>query len=167
MRSRRRVRVSGAQRVRAFIFCEGLRVCASTTVTWWATQSGQRSSTAPPMIGWSGSWMTRVGVAGLWQARVHPLVALVSCASCGGRMTTAIAPRRRRGYGCRKDEHPICPARVRIVAEPLEALVEGCVIDPWRNPEAIKIARSAAGHLDTSLGAATTNEPGTGQISRR
>jgi hypothetical protein len=32
MRSRRRVRVSGARRVRAVIFCEGLRVCASTTL---------------------------------------------------------------------------------------------------------------------------------------
>jgi hypothetical protein len=29
-----------------------------------------------------------------------------------------------------------------IVAEPLEACVEGYVIDQWRNPEAIKIARS-------------------------
>jgi hypothetical protein len=57
-------------------------------------------------------------------------------------MTTAIAPRQGRGYGCRKDENPVCPARVRIVAEPLEADVEGYVIDQWRNPEAIKIARS-------------------------
>jgi hypothetical protein len=31
---------------------------------------------------------------------------------------------------------------VRIVAEPLEAYVEGYVIDQWRNPEAIKIAQS-------------------------
>jgi site-specific DNA recombinase len=52
--------------------------------------------------------------------RVHPLVGLVYCASCGGKMTTAIAPRHGRGYGCRKDENPVCPARVRIVAEPLE-----------------------------------------------
>ena len=74
--------------------------------------------------------------------RVHPLVGLVYCASCGGRMTTAIAPRQGRGYGCRKDENPICPARVRIVAEPLEAYVEGYVIDQWRNPEAIEIAQS-------------------------
>ena len=37
--------------------------------------------------------------------RVHPLVGLVYCASCGGRMTTAIAPRQGRGYGCRKDEN--------------------------------------------------------------
>ena len=57
-------------------------------------------------------------------------------------MTTAIAPRQGRGYGCRKDENPVCPARVRIVAEPLEAYVEGHVIDQWRNPEAIKIAQS-------------------------
>jgi site-specific DNA recombinase len=74
--------------------------------------------------------------------RVHPLVGLVYCASCGGKMTTAIAPRQGRGYGCRKDENPVCPARVRIVAEPLEAYVEGYVIDQWRNPEAIKIAQS-------------------------
>jgi site-specific DNA recombinase len=74
--------------------------------------------------------------------RVHPLVGLVYCASCGGKMTTAIAPKQGRGYACRKDENPICPARVRIVAEPLEAYVEGYVIDQWRNPEAIKIAQS-------------------------
>jgi site-specific DNA recombinase len=74
--------------------------------------------------------------------RVHPLVGLVYCASCGGKMTTAIAPRQGRGYVCGKDENPICPARVRIVAEPLEAFVEGYVIDRWRNPEAIKIAQS-------------------------
>jgi site-specific DNA recombinase len=74
--------------------------------------------------------------------RRNPLVGLVYCASCGGKMTTAIAPRQGRGYGCRKDENPVCPARVRIVAEPLEAYVEGYVIDEWRNPEAIKIAQS-------------------------
>jgi site-specific DNA recombinase len=74
--------------------------------------------------------------------RVHPLVGLVYCASCGGKMTTAIARRQGRGYGCRKDENPICPARVRIVAEPLEAYVEGYVIDQWRNPRARKIAQS-------------------------
>jgi site-specific DNA recombinase len=74
--------------------------------------------------------------------RVHPLVGLVYCASCGGKMTTSIAPRQGRGYGCRKDENPVCPARVRIVAEPLEAYVEGYVIDQWRNPEAVKIAQS-------------------------
>jgi hypothetical protein len=74
--------------------------------------------------------------------RIHPLVGLVYCASCGGKITTAIAPRQGRGYVCRKDENPVCPARVRIVAEPLEAYVEGYVIDQWRNPEAIKIAQS-------------------------
>ena len=74
--------------------------------------------------------------------RRHPLVGLVYCGSCGGKMTTAIAPRQGRGYVCRKDENPVCPARVRIVAEPLEAYVEGYVIDQWRNPEAIKIAQS-------------------------
>ena len=50
-------------------------------------------------------------------------------------MTTAIAPRQGRGYGCRKDENPVCPARVRIVAEPLEADVEGYVIDQWRHQD--------------------------------
>ena len=47
---------------------------------------------------------------------------------------TAIARRQGRGYGCRKDESTVCPARVRIVAEPLEAYVEGYVIDRWREP---------------------------------
>jgi hypothetical protein len=74
--------------------------------------------------------------------RVHPLVGLVYCALCGGKMTTAIAPRQGRGYSCRKDENPVCPARVRIVAEALEASVKGFVIDQWRNPVAIKIAPS-------------------------
>jgi hypothetical protein len=36
----------------------------------------------------------------------------------------------------------VCPGRVRIAAEPLEAYVEGYVINQWRNPEAIKIAQS-------------------------
>src|SRR5512132_4730822 len=67
---------------------------------------------------------------------------LVYCASCGGKMTTASAPRQGRGYGCRKDENPDCAARVRIVAEPLEAYIEGYVIDQWRNPRARKIAQS-------------------------
>jgi hypothetical protein len=44
-------------------------------------------------------------------------------------MTTAIAPRQGRGYACRKDEKPYCDARVHIVAEPLEAYMEGDVID--------------------------------------
>jgi hypothetical protein len=46
---------------------------------------------------------------------------------------TAIAPRQGRGYGCRKDEKPVCPGGVRIVAEPLEACMEGNVIDQSRN----------------------------------
>jgi hypothetical protein len=141
MRSRRRVRVSGARRVRAVIFCEGLRVCASTTVRW---------SAAWPAIIDRASHDRLVGLLddpsrrreNFGRPRVHPLVGLVYCASCGGRMTTAIAPRQGRGYGCRKDESPVSPARVRIVAEPLEAYVEGYVIDRWRDPEAIKIARS-------------------------
>ena len=33
-------------------------------------------------------------------------------------------------------------ARVRIVAEPLEAYVEGYVIELWRNPQALKNAQS-------------------------
>ena len=41
-----------------------------------------------------------------------------------------------------KDENLVCPGRVRIAAEPLEAYVEGYVINQWRNSEAIKIAQS-------------------------
>jgi site-specific DNA recombinase len=76
------------------------------------------------------------------RSRLHPLAGLVYCGSCGGRLVSHLQPRQGRGYGCRKDENPICPARVRIVAEPLEAYVEGYVIDQWRNPGAIKIAQS-------------------------
>src|SRR5215203_2784087 len=74
--------------------------------------------------------------------RVHPLAGLVYCGSCGGRLVTYLQPRQGRGYGCRKDENRVCPARVRIAAEPLEAYVEGYVIDQWRNPRARKIAQS-------------------------
>jgi site-specific DNA recombinase len=74
--------------------------------------------------------------------RLHPLAGLVYCGSCGGRLVSYLQPRQGRGYGCRKDENPHCDARVRIAAEPLEAYVEGYVIDQWRNPEASKIAQS-------------------------
>ena len=74
--------------------------------------------------------------------RVHPLAGLVYCGSCGGRLVSYLQPRQGRGYGCRKDENPNCEARVRIVAEPLEAYIEGYVIDQWRNPRARKIAQS-------------------------
>jgi hypothetical protein len=74
--------------------------------------------------------------------RVHPLADLVYCRSCGGRLVSYLQPRQGRGYGCRKDENLVCPGRVRIAAEPLEAYIEGYVIDQWRNPEAIKIAQS-------------------------
>jgi site-specific DNA recombinase len=143
MRSRRRVRVSGARRVRAVIFCEGLRGLRE--------HNGEvRGEAAWPAIIDRATHDRLVGLLddpsrrreNFGRPRVHPLVGLVYCASCGGRMTTAIAPRQGRGYGCRKDENPICPARVRIVAEPLEAYVEGYLIDQWRNPEAIKIAQS-------------------------
>jgi site-specific DNA recombinase len=74
--------------------------------------------------------------------RVHPLAGLLYCGSCGGPLVTCLQPKQTRGYGCRKDENLVCPARVRIAAEPLETYVEGYVIDQWRNPEAIKIAQS-------------------------
>jgi site-specific DNA recombinase len=61
--------------------------------------------------------------------RVHPLAGLLYCGSCGGPLVTYLQPRQGRGYGCRKDENPHCEARVRIVAEPLEAYIEGYVID--------------------------------------
>jgi len=73
---------------------------------------------------------------------LHPLAGLVYCGSCGGRLVSHLQPRQGRGYGCRKDENPDCEARVRIVAEPLEAYIEGYVIDQWRNPRARKIAQS-------------------------
>jgi hypothetical protein len=76
------------------------------------------------------------------RSRLHPLAGLVYCGSCGGRLVSHLQPRQGRGYGCRKDENPDCEARVRIVAEPLEAYIEGYVIDQWRNPRARKIAQS-------------------------
>ena len=73
---------------------------------------------------------------------MHPLAGLVYCGSCGGRLVSYLQPRQGRGYGCRKDENRDCEARVRIVAGPLEADIEGYVIDQWRNPRARKIAQS-------------------------
>jgi hypothetical protein len=57
-------------------------------------------------------------------------------------MSQPRARRRRRLRRRPSGENPICPAHVRIVAERLEAYVEGYVIGQWRNPEAIKIAQS-------------------------
>jgi DNA invertase Pin-like site-specific DNA recombinase len=74
--------------------------------------------------------------------RVHPLAGLVYCGSCDGPLVTYLQQRQTRGYGCRKDENPDCEARVRIVAEAMEAYIEGYVIDQWRNPQARKIAQS-------------------------
>jgi site-specific DNA recombinase len=74
--------------------------------------------------------------------RVYPLAGLLRCGSCGGKLITYLQHKQGRGYGCRKDENPDCEARVRIAGEPLEAYVEGYVIDQWRNPEASKIAQS-------------------------
>jgi site-specific DNA recombinase len=76
------------------------------------------------------------------RSRLHALAGLVYCGSCGGRLVSYLQPRQGRGYGCRKDENPGCEARVRIVAEHLEAYIEGYVIDQWRNPRARKIAQS-------------------------
>jgi hypothetical protein len=45
-------------------------------------------------------------------------------------------------YGCRKDENHVCPGRVRIAAEPLEAYIEGYVIEMWKSPRALNIAQS-------------------------
>jgi hypothetical protein len=74
--------------------------------------------------------------------RVHPLAGLLYCGSCDGPLVTYLQPKQTRGYGCRRDENPVCPARVRIAAEPLEAYIERYVIDQWRNPRARKIAQS-------------------------
>jgi hypothetical protein len=73
--------------------------------------------------------------------RVYPLVGLLRCGSCGGKLITYLS-RQGQGYGCRKDENLKCDARVRIAAEPLEAYAEGYVIEMWRNPQAVKIAQS-------------------------
>jgi hypothetical protein len=83
------------------------------------------------------------------RSRLHPLAGLVYCESCGGRLVTYLQPRQGGGYGCRKDENPDCEARVRIAAEPLEAYIEGHVIDQWRNPRARKIAQSDDDRLNS------------------
>jgi site-specific DNA recombinase len=74
--------------------------------------------------------------------RVHPLAGLLYCGSCGGPLVTYLQPKQTRGYGCRKDENHVCPGRVRIAAEPLEAYIEGYVIEMWKSPRALNIAQS-------------------------
>jgi site-specific DNA recombinase len=74
--------------------------------------------------------------------RVHPLAGLLYCGSCGGPLVTYLQPKQTRGYGCRKDENLVCPGRVRIAAEPLEAYIEGYVIEMWKSPRALNIAQS-------------------------
>jgi site-specific DNA recombinase len=74
--------------------------------------------------------------------RKYLLTGLVYCGSCEGPMVSLITRNQGRGYGCRKDENPECPARVRIAGEPVEEWVTGYVIDQWRNPRTRKIAQS-------------------------
>jgi hypothetical protein len=83
----------------------------------------------------SGAWMTRVAVARTLAGRVHPLVGLVYCASCGGRMMTAIAPRRGRGYDCRKDSESAA----------MNALVEDGVIQLCEEDQLARSFRSTFG----------------------
>jgi site-specific DNA recombinase len=80
--------------------------------------------------------------------RAHALAGLVRCSTCGGPMVSFITRNLGRGYGCRRDENPDCAAHVRIAAEPLEAYVEGYVIDQWRNPLARKIAQSDSERME-------------------
>ena len=66
---------------------------------------------------------------------MHPLAGLVYCGSCGGKLTTLPRSRGRvAATAAGKTRTQTAEARVRIVAEPLEAYVEGYVIDQWRNP---------------------------------
>jgi site-specific DNA recombinase len=74
--------------------------------------------------------------------RAHPLAGLVRCSPCGAPMVSFVTRNQGRGYGCRRDENPDGAAHVRIAAEPLEAYVEGYVIDQWRNPLARARSRS-------------------------
>ena len=62
------------------------------------------------MIVWSGCWSNpERRPANYGRPRVHPLAGLVYCGSCGGRLVSYLQPRQGRGYGCRKDENPVCP----------------------------------------------------------
>src|SRR5512133_3381473 len=56
-------------------------------------------------------------------------------------------------------ENPICPAHVRIVAERLEAYVEGYVIDRWRNPEQSWIRRRVCGLRGLPVGGLGSSLP--------
>ena len=77
---------------------------------------------------------------------VHPLVGLVYCASCGGKMTTAIAPRQGRGYVCRKDENPICPARIPAGLLIAGAFVLASTVAGWY----FNASRSPTGEIEKS-----------------
>jgi hypothetical protein len=53
--------------------------------------------------------------------------------SCGGKLTTSIAPTQGLGYVCRRDENPLCPTPSPHRRGAGRGRVEGYVIDEWRN----------------------------------
>src|SRR4030095_7897163 len=106
MRLRRRVRVSGARRVRGHLLRRivGLGEHNGDVGGGAAWPGISDRATHDRLVGLLNAPSRRRETFG--RPRVHPLVGLVYCASCGGRMTTAVAPREGRGYACRRGEAP-------------------------------------------------------------
>jgi hypothetical protein len=132
--------------VRAVIFCEGLwglREPNGEVVGDAAWPAIIDRATHDRLVGLLDDLSRRRENFG--RPRVHPLVGLVYCASCGGRMTTAIAPRQGRGYGCRKDENlsaqEVC-ASWRAAGGVYGGQRDRPVVEPWACQVAIKIAQS-------------------------
>jgi recombinase len=82
------------------------------------------------------------------RSRVHPLAGLLYCGSCGGHLVTYLQPRQGRGYGCRKDENPVCagarPHRRRTFGGLHRGLRDRPVAEPSR-PEDRPVRRRPDG----------------------
>jgi hypothetical protein len=137
MRSRRRVRVSGARRVRAVIFCEGLRGVREPNgevvgdAAWPAIIDRATHDRGVGLLDDPSRRRENFG-----RHRVHPPVGLVYCASCGGRMTAAIAPKQGSRLRLPQGENlsaSTCAHRGRAAGG-----VYGGVIDQWWNPGRVK-----------------------------
>jgi hypothetical protein len=87
------------------------------------------------------SWSGSVRPANYGRPRVHLLAGLLYCGSCGGPLVTYLQPRQTRGSAAGRTRTPTV-TRVRIASPPLEAFIEGYVIEMWRNPTAREIAES-------------------------
>jgi hypothetical protein len=141
MRLRRRVRVSGARRVRGHLLRRivGLGEHNGEVVGDAAWPAIIDRATHDRLVGLLNDPSRRRENFG--RPRVHPLVGLVYCASCGGRMTTAIAPEAATRLRLPQGRKPHLPSTCAHRCRAAGGVCGGLRHRQWRNP-AIKIARS-------------------------